>query len=70
MSAARRGSSPSVSTHETMHGVFTFGDGLDFRLLRWFSVRAEIRDLVTGNQLGGTAGRQHPLPTFGIAFHI
>ncbi|MGB6941961.1 MAG: hypothetical protein WBE37_06180 [Bryobacteraceae bacterium] len=53
-----------------MHGVFTFGDGLDFRLLRWFSVRAEIRDLVTGNQLGGTAGRQHPLPTFGIAFHI
>ena len=51
--AVQEVSSPSVSTYETLHGVFTFGGGLDFRLLRWFSLRAEIRDMVTGNQLGG-----------------
>jgi len=66
----RGGSSPSVYTVRTFHGVFEFGGGMDFRLVRWFSLRAEFRDLVTGDQLGGAAGRQHPLPMFGIAFHI
>lgn len=68
--AVTEGFSPSVATYDTWHGLFDFGGGADFRLLRWFSLRAEVRDLVTGNQLGGAAGRQHVLPSFGIAFHI
>jgi hypothetical protein len=68
--AVHGGSSPSVSTYDTVHGVFAVGGGADLRLLRWFSLRAEVRDLVTGDQLGGAAGRQHVLPTFGMAFHI
>jgi hypothetical protein len=68
--AAHVGSGLSVSTYDTVHGVFAFGGGADLRLLRWFSLRAEVRDLVTGEQLGGAAGRQHVLPTFGIAFHL
>jgi hypothetical protein len=67
--AVHDGPSPTVSTFRTFHGVFEFGGGLDFRLLRWFSLRAEVRDLVTGKQLGGMGGRQHVLPTFGFAFH-
>ncbi|HTS25429.1 MAG TPA: hypothetical protein VMH81_06125 [Bryobacteraceae bacterium] len=68
--AVHGGSSPTVSTYRTYHGVFDFGGGLDFRLLRWFSVRAEVRDLVTGEQLSGVAGRQHVLPMFGMGFHF
>jgi hypothetical protein len=68
--AVSGGPSPSVSTHDTAHGVFAFGGGADFRLLRWFSLRVEVRDLVTGDQLSGAAGRQHVLPTFGVAFHL
>ena len=68
--AVHEGDNPTVSTFRTYHGVFDFGGGLNFRLLRWFSLRAEIRDLVTGNQLGSAAGRQHVLPTFGMALHL
>jgi len=62
------GASPTVSTERTFHGLFEFGGGIDFRLLRWFSLRLDVRDLVTGDQLGAP-GRQHVLPTFGMAFH-
>jgi hypothetical protein len=63
------GANPSVSTYDTVHGVFAFGGGADVRLSRWFSLRAEVRDLVTGRELSGTAGREHVLPFFGVAFH-
>lgn len=66
--AVQGGDRPSVSTIRAYHGLFAFGGGLDFRLLRWFSLRADFRDVVTGRQLSGAAGRQHMLPTFGIAF--
>ena len=59
-----------VSTYRTYHGVFDFGGGVDFRLLRWFSLRGEVKDLVTGDQLSGAAGRHHLMPLAGIAFHI
>jgi hypothetical protein len=62
--------SPSVSTYSTLHGSFEFGGGVDFRLSRWFSLRAEVRDLVTGNHLSGAAGRQLVVPTVGVALHI
>jgi opacity protein-like surface antigen len=64
------GANPLVSTHSTTHGVFAFGGGADIRLSRWLSVRAEVRDFVTGKDLGGAAGRHHVLPFFGVALHF
>jgi hypothetical protein len=63
------GANPSVSTYDTVHGVFAFGGGADVRLSQWFSLRAEVKDFVTGNELSGAAGRQHVLAFFGVAFH-
>ncbi|MFY9724245.1 MAG: hypothetical protein WB579_08180 [Bryobacteraceae bacterium] len=64
------GANPTVtSTGDTSHGAFIFGGGADLRLSRWFSLRAEVRDLVTGRELSG-AGRNHPLPVFGVAIHF
>ncbi len=53
----------------TAHGVFGFGGGADVRLTRWFSLRMEVRDFVTGKGLGGAGGRHHVLPAIGVAFH-
>ena len=64
------GASPSVSTDETYHGVFAFGGGADVRLSKWWSLRAEVRDLVTGKDLAGVTGRHHVVPLFGVGFHF
>jgi hypothetical protein len=56
--------------HTTSHGAFVFGGGTDVRLTRWFSLRGEVRDLVTGRGLSGASGRHHVLPLFGFAFHL
>lgn len=69
--AVIRGSAnPTLSSTETWHGVFEFGGGIDFRLTRLFSVRAELRDYVTGQGLSGATGRHHPLPLAGLAMHF
>jgi len=59
-----------VSSRGTTHGVFQFGGGADLRLTRLLSLRAEVRDVVTGRQFGGVAGRHHPVPLFGVAMHF
>ncbi|MGB9457870.1 MAG: hypothetical protein WCB12_17610 [Bryobacteraceae bacterium] len=64
------GANPSVSTYTTHHGVFVFGGGADVRLSRFLSLRVEARDLVTGKELEGAAGRHHLLPMLGMAFHF
>jgi hypothetical protein len=65
-----QGPNPTVtSTGDTGHGAFVFGGGADLRLSRWFSLRAEVRDLVTGRELSG-AGQNHLLPAFGVAVHF
>lgn len=64
------GANPSVSTDSTVHGVFVFGGGADFRLSKGLSLRVEARDLVTGKELDGATGRHHWLPTLGVAFHF
>ena len=64
------GANPSVYTYSTSHGLFVFGGGADLRLSRWFSLRAEVRDLVTGKELSGAPGRHHVLPLFGVAGHF
>jgi hypothetical protein len=64
------GASPTISTHDTGHGVFAFGGGADVRLSKWWSVRAEVRDFVTGKDLAGVTGRHHVAPLFGVALHF
>jgi hypothetical protein len=64
------GAGPTVSTHDTDHGVFAFGGGVDVRIVQWFGVRAEIRDFVTGRDLSQVTGRQHVAPLFGVALHF
>ena len=64
------GSNPSVSSHDAWHGVFAAGGGIDLRLRARFSIRAELRDFVTGTRLSGAAGRNHLVPFFGVAFHF
>lgn len=63
------GDNPSVTTRFTTHGVFAFGGGADVRLSTRFSLRAEVRDFVSGKELAGAAGRHHLLPVIGVAFH-
>jgi opacity protein-like surface antigen len=63
------GANPTVSTNETAHFVFVFGGGADVRLSRRWSLRMDVRDLVTGRDLSG-AGRHHVLPSFGVALHF
>jgi hypothetical protein len=52
------------------HGVLSFGDGMDFRLSEFFSIRVDVRDYVTGRDLAGVLGRNHFLPMFGFALHF
>jgi hypothetical protein len=68
--AVTGGANTSVVTRSSIHGAFVFGGGADVRLSRSFSLRAEVRDFVSGKDLGGAAGRHHVLPLFGVAFHF
>ena len=61
-------SSP-LSTASSHYGVFDFGAGLDFRLIRRISLRTEVRDFVSGRGLSGAPGRHHAVWQFGIALH-
>jgi len=62
--------SPSVTSNSTAHGVFDFGGGVDFRLSRHWSIRAEVRDFVSGAGLSGSTGVHHVLPVAGVAIHF
>ena len=54
----------------TTSAAVGFGGGLDFRLTRLLSLRAEGRDFVTKAGLRGERGRNHPFFTVGIGFHF
>lgn len=54
---------------DTYHGVIGAGGGLDFRMTRHFSLRADVRDYVTGRNLSGIPGRNHLVPLLGVAAH-
>jgi hypothetical protein len=47
-----------------------FGGGIDLRLTRLLSLRADVRDFVTQAGLGGVAGRNHAIVQLGFAFHF
>jgi len=59
-----------IGTSRTEHGVFDVGGGMDFRLTKLLSLRGEARDFITGRNLGGESGRNHPVYEFGLAFHF
>jgi hypothetical protein len=62
---------PAVLTEiRSVHGVIDFAGGVDLRLVKHFSIRAEVRDFVTGQGLSGVPGRNHRLEAIGIAFHF
>jgi hypothetical protein len=50
--------------------AFGFGGGVDLRLTRLLSLRADARDFVTRAGLGGITGRNHGIFQVGIAFHF
>jgi hypothetical protein len=59
----------TVSTGWTVDPALAFGGGLDFRLTRLLSLRAEARDFVSGKGLGGAQGHNHVIYGFGLGFH-
>jgi hypothetical protein len=63
------GTPPLASAIGTWHGVFDVAGGLDIRLKRSLSLRAEFRDFVTGRGLSGADGRHHSIVGIGIAYH-
>jgi hypothetical protein len=57
-------------TGMTWHGVFEVGGGVDLRLTRMLSLRADYRDFITGRGLSSVEGRHHPLILGGIGVHF
>ena len=60
----------SSSSDTTVTGAFGFGGGIDFRLTRLLSLRAEGRDFVTRAGLGGESGHSHPIFSVGVGLHF
>jgi opacity protein-like surface antigen len=60
----------SSGTNRITTGAFGFGLGIDFRLTRLLSLRAEGRDFITRSGLGGADGRNHSFFMAGIGFHF
>jgi opacity protein-like surface antigen len=58
------------STSRTTTFAFGFGGGIDFRLTRLLSLRAEGRDFITRSGLGGSSGPNHSFFMVGIGFHF
>ena len=61
---------PLVTSTATTHGVFQCGGGVDLRLTQRFSIRGEVRDIVTGRGLSGSTGPHHVVPLIGVAMHF
>jgi hypothetical protein len=60
----------TATSTENFHPAGDFGGGIDVRLSRLLSIRAEGRDFVTGPNLGGVSGHNHPVFVAGFAFHL
>ena len=59
----------TATADTSFHPALDFAAGVDLRLVRFMSLRAEARDFITAPGLGGTAGYNHPVFLAGIAFH-
>ena len=58
-----------AAVNSTLRPALDFGGGLDFRISRWFSLRADVRDFVSAAGFGGSTGHNHTVAVFGFAFH-
>jgi hypothetical protein len=66
------GANGTVTANSTVQirPVFDFAGGIDLRLSRLLSLRGEGRDFVSGANLGGVSGHNHPVFLVGLAFHF
>ncbi len=66
------GTEGSVNEQWVLHlvPVADFAGGIDLRLSRLLSLRAEGRDFVSGANLGGVSGHNHPAFLVGLGFHL
>jgi len=53
-----------------VHFAGDVGGGIDLRISRWFSLKAEVRDFISARGYGGTTGHNHPVFIAGFAFHL
>jgi hypothetical protein len=60
---------PAVPNTFSSHGTAEIGGGFDVRLNQGISLRAEVRDFISGHNLGGASGPNHVVYLFGIAIH-
>jgi hypothetical protein len=58
-----------ATSHASFHPALETGGGIDLRISRWLSLRAEGRDFISAPGLGGTSGHNHTIVLGGIAFH-
>lgn len=67
-SESRINNQPNTGRRGTNRGAFDFGGGLDVSILRFLSIRGELRDFVTGNpnfNFPVSGSKQHNLLTSG-----
>lgn len=67
---ARVGGRVLLTGHDSVSAVAGFGGGLDVRLVRFLSLRAELRDFVGRAGLDGSAGRHHAILGLGVGLHF
>lgn len=64
----------NTSAESKENSTFTLGGnvggGVDFRVTRLLSIRAEARDYITKKNYAGVEGSNHPLIQVGVAFHF
>ena len=60
----------SSTSHTSAHPAFEAGGGIDIRLSRVLSLRAETRDFIASGSLAGVTDRNHVLFQFGIGLHF
>jgi hypothetical protein len=60
-----------VAANTSFHpsAVFDYAGGVDLRLSRLLSLRAEARDFFSAANLGGVTGHNHPVFLIGLVFH-
>lgn len=61
--------SVNASSTWTLTLAADFGGGVDLRLTRLVSLRAEVRDFLSERGLAGVEGHHHPIFSFGMGFH-
>jgi opacity protein-like surface antigen len=66
------GGQTNPAPRHTHRGAFTYGGGLDVKLVRWLGVRGDVRDFYTGrpslNLLNQKGGQHNVVASGGVVF--